>query len=286
MNKYTTNDLAGLQQVVDKCESSAKVLAVTSGKGGVGKTNIAANLAVCMAASGKKALLVDADFSLGNLDVLLGINSKYNISHMIYGRKTLAEIIHIGPVGVEVICGASGLEDLANINEFERHRLLKELSRLGDWSDVIVIDTAAGLCRSTMSFCLAADHTLVVTTPEPTAMTDAYALIKVLVGHKYHGRVSLLVNMALNQSEGKKTYRQISTVASQFLGAHIYDAGVILRDDRLTAAVRQRQPVVLAYPKARITSSLVALSAKLASSSSAAGANTEGFFRRVADWFF
>lgn len=279
------NEAFHLQRIPQNYQRQARVLAVTSGKGGVGKTSIAANLAVCLAASRKKTILFDADLGLGNLDVIMGLNSKYNISHVIRGRKSIEEIIHIGPEGLEIICGTSGLEDLANINEFQRQRLLRELSKLQENGDVIVIDTAAGISRSVIGFCLAADHVLVVTTPEATAMTDAYAMIKVLIGNRFGGRISLIVNLAETITEGKKTYHQITNVVKRFLNAHVYDAGVILRDERLSSAVRLRKPVVLAYPKAQISSSLAALAAKL-SNYSAVKPNKEGFFNKVVDWFF
>lgn len=279
------NEAIHLQQVAESCQRQAKVLAVTSGKGGVGKTNISANLAICLAASQKKVLLVDADLSLGNLDVIMNLRNKYNISHMLNGRKSLEEIIHAGPAGIEVICGVSGLEDIADLNEFQRQRLLKELSELQSNSDAIVIDTAAGISKSVVGFCLAADHVLVVTTPEATAMTDAYAMIKVLAGNNFGGRISLIVNMAQTISEGKKTYQQISSVAKRFLNIHVYDAGVLLRDEQLVSAVRQRKPVVLAYPGARISSSLVALAARLSRNGSAARTRESGFFKKVVEWF-
>ena len=279
------NETLELRQMMESCHRPAKVLAITSGKGGVGKTNIASNLVICLAASRKKVLLVDADISLGNLDVLMNISSKYNISHILNGQKNIEEIIHIGPEGLEIICGASGLANLANLNEFQRQRLLNDLSKLQDDNDAIVIDTAAGISKSVVRFCLAADHVLVVTTPEAAAMTDAYAIIKVLVGNKFDGRISLIVNMADTTAEGKKTYQQIANVTKRFLNIHVYDAGVLVRDERLVSAVRLRKPVVLAYPRARITSSLVALAAKL-SDSSAAVPNKERFFTKVVDWFF
>lgn len=279
------NEALHLQQTMENCRRPARVLAITSGKGGVGKTNIAANLAICLAASRKKVLLIDADLSLANLDVVMNLNSKYNLSHIINGRKSIEEIIHIGPDGLEIICGASGLEELANISGFQRQRLLKELSKLQENSDTIVIDTAAGISKSVVGFCLAADHVLVVTTSEATAMTDAYATIKVLVRNRFAGRISLIVNMAETVAEGKKTYQQMANVARRFLNAHVYDAGVLVRDERLGSAVRLRKPVVLAYPEAQITSSLVALAAKL-SNGSAAQHSDEGFFKKVADWFF
>lgn len=279
------NEAIHLREMMRSCRRRAKVLAITSGKGGVGKTNIAANLAICLAASRKKVLLIDADLSLGNLDVIMDISSKYNISHMINGRKSIEEIIHIGPEGLEIICGVSGLEELADIGEFQRQRLLNELSRLSDNTDAIVIDSAAGISRQVIAFCLAADNVLVVTTPEAPAMTDAYAMIKVLVGNKFAGRISLVVNMAQTLTEGKKTYQQIANVVKRFLNTYVYDAGVLLRDESVVSAVRLRKPVVLAYPKAQITSSLVALAARL-SNSPAAEVSDAGFFRKVVDWFF
>jgi len=279
------NEAFHLQRTTQNYKRQAKVLAITSGKGGVGKTSIAANLAVCLAASRKKTTLFDADLALGNLDVIMDLNSKYNISHVIRGRKSVEEIIHIGPQGLEIICGASGLEELANINEFQRQRLLRELSKLQENGGVIVIDTAAGISRSVVGFCLAADHVLVVTTPQATAITDAYAMIKVLIGNRFAGRISLIVNLAETITEGKKTYHQIANVVKRFLNTHVYDAGVILRDERLSSAVRLRKPVVLAYPEAQISSSLVALAAKL-SNCPAAKSDKEGFFDKVVDWFF
>ena len=280
-----SNQAAHLQQMMESYRRPANAVAITSGKGGVGKTNIAANVAICLAASGKKVVLFDADVSLGNLDVIMNVNSKYNISHLLSGHKTIDEIVHIGPGGVEMICGASGLEKLADISEFQRLRLTSELTNLQSQSDAIIIDTPAGISRSVVGFCLAADHVLVVTTPEPTAITDAYAMIKVLVGNAFAGRIGLIVNMAETRAAGRKVYQQIAGVARQFLHANVDCAGVLVRDERLRRAVRMRQPVVLAYPKARITSSMVALSAKL-SDGLAARCDNEGFFRKVANWFF
>jgi flagellar biosynthesis protein FlhG len=283
--KQMTNETLYLQQIMESHKRPASVLAITSGKGGVGKTNITANLGICLAASGKKVLLVDADFSLGNLDIVMNVNNRYNISHMIYDGKSVEEIIHSGPEGIEMICGASGLEELADLNEFQRRRLLKELSKLQNNSDVILIDTAAGISRSVIGFCLSANTVLVVTTPEATAMTDAYAMIKVLVGNRFTGHISLIVNMAQSIPEGKKTYQKIANVAGRFLNTHVYNAGVLLKDERVSSSVRLRKPVVLAHPKSQITSSLAALAAKLSNSESSEFGD-EGFFKKVVNWFF
>ena len=159
-----------LKEVVQSSQKPARVLAVTSGKGGVGKTNISANLGVCLAAAGRRVLLLDADMSLGNLDVILNVTSRYNISHVLSGDRPIEEIVHCGPCGLEIACGASGLEELADLSEFQRQRVLTEMSRLSTDNDIIIIDTSAGISRSVVGFCLAADDVLVVTTPEATAI--------------------------------------------------------------------------------------------------------------------
>ena len=191
----------------------------------------------------------------------------------------------MGPADVGVICGASGLEDLANMSEFHRQRLLSELGKLQEDNDTIIVDTAAGISKSVVGFCLASDQTLVVTTPEAAAMTDAYAMIKVLTGHRYQGKISLLVNMANSNAEGRKIYQQMANVAKQFLNTTIYDAGVLLKNEHLLSAIRQRKPVVLAYPKSGITASIMSLASKLGNSS-ALQQNNKGFFNKIADWFF
>jgi flagellar biosynthesis protein FlhG len=279
------NELPHLQQMTQNCSRSAKVIAITSGKGGVGKTNIAANLAICLAASQKKVLLLDADMSLGNLDVIMNINSRYNVSHLLAGRKSIQDIVQVGPKGLKIICGASGLQRLANIDERHRLLLLRELSKLQQDTDVILIDTAAGISRSVVGFCLAVDHVLVVTTPEPTAMTDAYGMTKVLLRNRFAGHISFIVNMADTTLQGIKTYKKIAKTAEQFLAAQTNCAGILLKDERLQKAVRSRMPVVLAYPKSRISLSLIALAAKLGNGLAAQQTNGN-FFEKFLRRFF
>lgn len=266
-------------------EARPAVVTITSGKGGVGKTNIAANLSICLSNNKKRVLLIDADLGLGNLDVLMNLNSRFNLAQVLAGRKTIEEIIQLGPAGVEVICGGSGIEELANINQFQRQRLLDALEQLDDRADIIVIDTGAGISPNVISFCMASDHTMVVTTPEPTAITDAYAMIKVLAGRKYKGRISLLVNMADSMAEGKKTYRQISEVAARFLNTPVYDGGILCRNELVSSAVRRREPVVLAYPRSAIAEHFATISARMCNTNRPM-ADNDGFFRKVVNWLF
>jgi flagellar biosynthesis protein FlhG len=278
------NHALNLQQTPAPCRPAATVLAITSGKGGVGKTNIAANLAICLANQNRRVLLLDADLSLGNLDLVMNLRSKYNISHVISGRKRMEEIIQQGPKGLQVICGASGLDRLADISEVEQNRLLEHLSRLQQETDTILIDTAAGISSSVIGFCLAADHVLVVTTPEASAMADAYGVIKVLVRKKYDRCISLIVNMAHSPAEGKQVYQRMADVTRKFLQANLYYAGTLLKDERLCLAVRARKPVVLAYPKAPISSSLATLATRIAGARFS-GARPDSFFQRVMRWW-
>jgi len=277
------NQALNLHALAGASRPAATVLAITSGKGGVGKTNIAANLAVCLAAANRRVLLLDADLSLGNLDLVLDIHSKYNISHVISGRKSMEEIVQAGPKGLRVVCGASGLDRLADISEGEQHRLMEHLCQLQQETDTILIDTAAGISRSVVGFCLAADRVLVVTTPEATAMADSYGMIKVLVRKGYGGPISLVVNMARSAAEGKQTYQRMAHVAQRFLQTNVYYAGTLLKDERLCAAVRSRTPVVLAYPKSEISTSLAAIAARVAGTRPRGGVD-DSFFRRVIRW--
>ncbi len=268
----------------DRCRSSATVLAVTSGKGGVGKTNVAANMAICLASLDKRVLLLDADLSLGNLDLVMGIRGKYNISHVLSGHRSIEEVIQAGPKGLRIICGASGLDRLADISDYDQRRLIDHLCRLQHETDAIVIDTAAGISSSVIGFCLAADHVLVVTTPEAAAMADSYGVIKVLVRKQYRGRISLVVNMARSVAEGKQTYQRMADVSRRFLQTNIYCAGTLPKDERLCAAVRSRTPVVLAYPKSQISTSLAALAARFGGLRGRDGRD-DGFLRKVIRWW-
>lgn len=280
-----SKDAKYLENVMSDQSPKTRVIAITSGKGGVGKTNIAANLAICLAAANKKVLLLDADLGLGNVDIIMDINSRYNLMQVISGQKELREIINIAPAGVEVICGGSGIEELANINQFQMQRLLDELDELENNNDMIIIDTGAGINSTVINFCTAADSVLVVTTPEPSAMTDAYAMIKVLAARNFAGRINLVVNMAKSIAEGKRIYRQIADVAMRFLNLPVYEAGVICKTDQVTNSVRTRKPVVLNYPKAKVTSAIAAMAARL-SRNSPQMRTKDSFFKRVVNRFF
>ncbi|NQU75624.1 MAG: MinD/ParA family protein [Planctomycetes bacterium] len=259
-------------------------IAVASGKGGVGKSNVALNLAVLLSAAGNKVALLDADLGLANLDVLIDVQVRANLAHVVAGQRTLAEVVIDLPCGVQLVPGASGLARMADMNEFHRTKLLGELSVLEEDNDVIIVDTGAGIGNNVITFAFGADTILVVATPEPTSITDAYALIKVLVQRQCQARMGLLVNFAADRNEARATFNRIATVAREFLGADLYDAGYILSDPKVVAAVRKRQPFVLAYPRCQASRCLAALATKLSRGGSLLVCK-ESFFKRVANWF-
>ena len=257
---------------------------MASGKGGVGKSNLALNLAVLLSAVGNRVALVDADWGLANLDVLLDADVRCTLADVLTGHRRLSEVVIDLPSGVQLVPGGSGLTRMASLSEFQRAQLLSELSALKADNDIVLIDAGAGISADVTHFVSSADEVLVVTAPEPTAVTDAYALIKVLTQGSYDGQVSLLVNFATDRHEARMTYQRVSSVARQFLGATVYDAGYVLTDPRVREAVRRREPFVQAFPRCPATRCLAAVVNKLSAGHALVDSRT-GFLRRVADWF-
>ena len=263
----------------------ASVIAITSGKGGVGKTNIAVNLAIKLASAGKNVVLLDADLGLANADVLCNIDLPANLSHVIARRKDLGEVMVKAPGGFSLIGGASGLARMADLTDADRQRLVTAMGELEERADVILIDTGAGISPNVLAFTRAADHVLVVTTPEPTAITDAYAVIKVVSRDNAERRVSLLVNQVRNPNEARIVHERISKVARQFLNISVFDAGFIPDDEQVSSAVRKRSPFVLSAPKCSASNAVAQLAIRLEQGVAAAGGQGAGFFHRMSRWF-
>ncbi|MBI9017118.1 MAG: MinD/ParA family protein [Phycisphaerae bacterium] len=285
MDKTIVDQAEKLRLMVRDRKKTAQILAVTSGKGGVGKTSVAANLAICLRAAGKRVVLVDADLGLANLDVLFNIKSRYNLAHVISGRRHIDEIIQKAPGGVKLVCGASGLAEMAELTSFQRQRIIQELSTLESQADIIIVDTGAGISPNVLAFCESADHTLLVATPEPTSVTDAYAMIKRLSQSGTGVKVSLLVNMAQSRLQAKNVYQRLSMTARKFLDIPISDAGFILKDERVPESVCNCEPVVLAYPRCQASYCFLALASKINRGSDRSALN-DGFFKKVVNWFF
>jgi flagellar biosynthesis protein FlhG len=238
----------------------SRVVAVASGKGGVGKTNLAVNMGLALAKRGLRVALLDADLGTANVDVVLGLQPRYHLHHLITGQKELADIMMTGPFNLQVIPGASGLPDLADLPEVQRHTLLRALLSLDGQVDLLLVDTSAGVGRSVVQFILAAGELLLVTTPEPTAITDAYALIKVLAAYQSPVSTKLVVNNVRDFGEGELTGRKLMTVAERFLGRQVQLIGALPYDRAVVDAVRSQLPVLQSYPHSRISAAIETVS--------------------------
>ena len=240
-----------------------RTLVVASGKGGVGKSNVAANLAVALGERGARVLLVDADLSQANLDLLLGVHPRFDLQHVLSGEKTPEEIVVTGPGGVRLVPAASGAPDLAELDDYRRECLLRGLSQLETDSDLVVIDTASGVSRQVTAFCLSADDVVVVTTPEMPAYSDAYGLIKLLQQQGLTHAPHLLVNMVGSEEEAEETAHRIRLVARRFLRLEIDSWGFVPFDPAVARAVRRQEPVVTAFPQSPAAHAYRALAERL-----------------------
>lgn len=228
-----------------------RVITVTSGKGGVGKTNVVVNLGIACQRMGKKVLIFDADLGLANIDIIFGLNPVQNIEEIITEGNELSQIIVEGPEGVSIIPASSGVHELTHLSEGQKINLLNEFDNLNRMFDILLIDTGAGISSNVIYFNLAAEERIVVVTPEPTSRTDAYALIKVMFQEHGVNHFNLLMNMVRDEKEAVSVYQNLSRVVAKFMGGVSLDyAGFIVRDDHLPRAVSRRKPVLCVYPEA------------------------------------
>lgn len=228
--------------------AAPRVIAVTSGKGGVGKTNIVANLGFAFCRLGKKVLILDADLGLGNLDVLLGIAPKYNLSHVLMGEKSVSEIIVQGPGNLLILPAASGIQELTQLTRQQKIQILSELDPVIDSVDLLLIDTAAGISSNVMDFNVIAQEIIVVVSPEPTAITDAYALMKVLALKYSEKSCKIIVNLAHTGQQGNEVFRQLNLVTERFLDMRIEYVGSVPFDANVTQGIKQQKLVSDLFP--------------------------------------
>lgn len=258
--KQAVNQAALLENFKKK---SAKVITVTSGKGGVGKTNITINLAIALSELGYRVVILDADFGLANIDVLFGIIPQHTLVDVIHNRKNILEVLCDGPNNVKFISGGSGVEELIKIEKGQLDKFISNITLLDRLADIILIDTGAGLSDNVMNFVMAADEVLLVTTPEPTSITDAYALIKMVSNRDKNKVIRVVVNKAENLSEASDILNKLSLVADKFLSLKLNPLGYILQDDMVIKAVKLQQPFLLNFPKSQAARSIRELSRKL-----------------------
>lgn len=241
----------------------ARVIAVTSGKGGVGKTNIVANLGYALRKAGQRVLIFDADLGLGNMDVLLGLTPRYNLSHVIDGEKRLDEIVVDGPGNLKILPASSGIQALTRLTPSQKSRIAVQMHQVLSRFDMVLVDTAAGISADVLYFNASASEIMVVVTPEPTAITDAYALIKVLSVKYREKNFRLLVNLAKHVREADDVSRQLCLVAKRFLDVSIDYFGCVLIDENVKAGVRRQQLVGEMAPMTQASRDFAELGHKL-----------------------
>lgn len=269
------------QKLAPKRPAYARVVAVTSGKGGVGKTNLAANLGTSLCKLGYRTALLDGDLGLANANIVLGVNPRYDISHVLSGEKALKDIAAEGPAGLQVFPGGTGLYEAANLPAEGLESLLNSLASLEAAFDLLLVDTGAGLGEAVISLVLSAAEIMLVTTPEPTALADAYGLLKVVARRSPGARVHVVVNMVHRDGEGEQVFRHFQRAARQFLGFDISFLGEVPFDAVVGRAVQEQVPFVLTYPNSRAGRAVSNLARHLVDLDVPTAGGIRGLFRRM-----
>jgi len=242
---------------------TTRVFSITSGKGGVGKTAVVANIAVVLAQKGKRVLILDADLGLANIDVVFGLAPAYNLNHFFSGDQELTDILVEGPLGIRILPAGSGVQRFTRLDSGQKLRLLEALDAMHNDFDYVLIDTEAGISENVTYFNTAAQEILVVTTPEPTAITDAYALMKLLSNQYHEKHFNLIVNFINSEEEALDVYRKLTMVANRYLDISIDYLGSIPRDKQMVEAIRRQQVMVQLYPDSKTSNAFEALALHL-----------------------
>lgn len=260
MSDSVSDQAAGLRRMVNP--QPVRVIAVTGGKGGVGKTNVSVNLGVALAESDRRVMILDADLGLANIDVMLGLYPEYDLSHVLRGERDLEEVIVTGPLGIQIVPAASGMQQMATLSRAEHAGLIRAFSDIGNDIDVLIVDTAAGISDTVVSFSCAAQEVIVVVCDEPASITDAYALIKLL--NREHGvsRFRILANMVRSAQEGRELYKTMCRVADRYLDVMLNYVGSIPYDNDLRKAVKGQKSIVQAFPRSRASQAFKNLAKK------------------------
>ena len=247
--------------------ASSRVITVTSGKGGVGKTSVSVNLAIALSRLGKRVVILDADFGLANIEIMLGIRPAFNLADLMFKGKGMREIITYGPENIGFISGGSGINEMANLNKTQIVDLIQKLAELDQLADIIIVDTGAGIGNSVLEFVASSEEVLLVATPEPTSITDAYALLKSLNKNSSYHRAKTVVNLIANQvrnsEDADELHEKLGIVVSKFLNIDIEFLGAIPYDDNMSKAILRQEPVVLSAPSSSAARSILEIASKI-----------------------
>lgn len=265
----------------------ARVITVTSGKGGVGKTNVSVNLAIALSRMGHRVVILDVDFGLANIDLLFGIAPKYTLLDLIHDEKNIFEVLTDGPNNIKFLSGGSGVEELIRLDRKQLRKFVGNIALLDKLYDVILIDTGAGLSQNVMSFIMAADDIVLVTTPEPTAITDAYALVKMVSRRDRRKKIRILVNKAETVKEADEIAGKLTVVSEKFLSFKLIKLGYILYDDVVMKSVKQQKPFCISNPKSQAARNVFEVAEKLMAStlSPDESQGAKGFINRLLSFF-
>ncbi|BBF42966.1 flagellar synthesis regulator FleN [Lachnospiraceae bacterium KM106-2] len=273
----------GLRNLIKKKQldkHTAKVITVTSGKGGVGKTNVSVNIAVGLRKQGKKVIILDADFGLANVEVMLGVRPRYNLADLMFHRKDLVDIITDGPEGIGFISGGSGIDELSNMTVDQYTYLSSKLYELDDLTDYIIIDTGAGISESVMQFVMSSSEVILVVTPELTSITDAYALLKTL-NHKEeyipsNCKIRMLTNRVKSEQDGYDLYKKLTNVTDKFLQLNMEYLGAVPEDRNIVNAVMRQQPISVAFPNTQASKAFMKIAEAIESGTAVTPGNRGG----------
>lgn len=265
--------------------SRPKIITVTSGKGGVGKSNFVVNLSIALQKMGKKVLIFDADMGLGNDDVLMGFLPKYNVYDVIFGGKKIEEVLVEGPFGVKLLPGGTGISKIEQMTDVQRDSFLAKLTCLEDL-DYVVMDTGAGVNRDVLGFISCCEELIVITTPEPTSLTDAYSLLKAVSHFKIKDNAKVIVNRTIESKEGESTFNKFNNAVSKFLNINLQYLGYLSDDKKLVQAVRKQQPFLISYPNSDIAKDLNCIAGRIIGlETNKRGSSVQDFFKKIFNIF-
>lgn len=262
--------------------TTSKIITVTSGKGGVGKSNFVVNLGITLQKMGKSVLIFDADVGMGNDDVLMGFLPRHSIYDIIFNDMEIEEVMIEGPYGIKLLPGGSGVNRIEEISEIQRERFLYKLGSLKEF-DFILMDTGAGINKSVLGFIHCCDELIIITTPEPTSLTDAYSLVKAVTHFKIKSTAEVIINRVMDYKEGEITFNKFNTATSKFLNINLQYLGSIKEDRKLIQAVRQQKPFVINYPNCEAAADIRKVALKLCGSGGGNEKRTgiQGLFKKI-----